>query len=561
MPEATFMKKTLFLYLSMALVPLQSFSFERYIEHFGTSTLTPIKEQIIKHPYLTATTLLASAAISTPCLYFRNHLPEERWNWDALATTDVSMPQNFIFGTGGSAFQYEGIETANNKTIQNTWTAWEEALVPEKYSLFSYSGLLKKLGLHKIALQPRVPENERAGFACHGWTHYKEDAQLLKEIGVKAHRYSIEWCKIEPEEGVYDLDALQHYIDFNQELIDNGIMPCPNLFHHTLPLWFDAQGGFEKAENLKKFVDYACFIFTSFQKAGQLEKTKIWFTFNETIGFALAAYVDGKIPPGKKMQFKKAGIVAKNMLDAHCAIYDAFNALDSSIKIGFIHVMMPVQPYNPQNPVHQLIAQTFDHLVNDVALEYFKTGTFNWLNLIKTHNAKAINRIDFIGVNYYTHTLLSLTGVAIRPDQVCADGYPGKKRTKPLYAEGLYHTLKRAAAYGFPLVITEFGFAAQLESIELRTEYFKKHFYAMHKAMEDGVDLRGCFLWTAFDCFGWNSGQHSTHGIYHVNRETQERSLKENAWYLVKMFNKPHSNTTIEPLEAIKKQTQEIEGK
>ncbi len=541
------MKKILLILSSIICTSLHAFGVHSLVDQIGTT----IKD----HPYATAAFVGSTIALGSPCFYFRNHTLEERWDWDSIDTSKVKFPQNFVWGTADSAFQTEGIETANNKTIQNTWTAWEEKLVSEKYSLFTPTGVLKKLGILNVEKQPRTPVEDRAGYACHRWTHYKEDVKLLKKIGVKIHRYSIEWAKIEPEEGIYDPDALQHYIDFTWELINNGIIPCPNLFHHTLPLWYATKGGFEKSENIEKFVEYAVFIFTAFQKDGLLEKTKIWFAFNEAIGVALAGYVDGKIPPGKKMQLILAGTVAKNMLDAHIRIYDEFNKIDNSIKLGFIHVMMPITAYNPHNPVHQLFAQTFNHLVNDVALEYFKSGTFNWLNLVKDNNPNALNKIDFIGVNYYSHLLLSLTGPAIRPDEVCADGYPGAKRTKPIYAEGLYQTLKHAASYGFPLVITEIGFAAKLESVDLRTEYFKKHFYAMHKAMQEGVDLRGCFIWTAFDCFGWNSGQHSTHGIYAVDHKTQERTLKKNAWYIVEMFNKPFSEKQIEPLEAIKKQT------
>jgi len=540
------MKKILLLVTSVVLIPLQTLSMQNFIHQAC--------QQIVTNPLATTAVIAAPLAIA-PCLYFRNHAEEERWDWSTIDTTQVTFPKNFLWGTADSAFQTEGIETANGKTIQNTWTAWEEELLPEKYSLVSPKGVLKKLGIINTQKQPRTPEDQRAGYACHRWTHYKEDVQLLKNIGVKIHRYSIEWAKIEPQAGIYDRDALQHYIDFNQELINNGIIPCPNLFHHTLPLWYAAQGGFEKAENMQQFVDYALFIFKEFQKAGQLEKTKIWFAFNEAIGFCLAGYVDGKIPPGKKFKFIQAGIVAKNMLDAHISLYDAFEKIDPTIKLGFIHVMMPITAYNPTSPLQQLSSQSMNHLVNDVALEYFKTGKFNWLNLVKDNNPNAINKIDFIGVNYYSHMLLGYVGPKIRTNEVCADGYPGAKRTKPIYAEGLYQTLKHAASYGFPLVITEIGFAAKLESEELRTDYFKKHFYAMHKAMQEGVDLRGCFIWTAFDCFGWNSGQHSTHGIYHVNRETQERSLKDNAWYIVEMFNKPRSENEVESLETIKKST------
>lgn len=539
--------KKLILALTLAGSLAYSYPMNSSLQETAQQGLTTIQESICNHPYVT-TALVGSLALAAPWIYYRNHHKEERWDWSQIDTDVVSFPKGFLVGTGESDPQTGGIESARGKTIKNTWTEWEKQLVSEKYSLFTFEGILKTIGLMDIQKKPRTPKHERMGFACHRWSHFKQDVRLLKEAGIKVHRFSIEWCKIEPAEGVYDLDALQYYIDFTQELIANGILPCPNLFHHTLPLWYAAKGGFEKAENIETFVEYAVYIFNKFKEVGLLEKTKVWFAFNEAVGFALAAYVDGKLPPGKKMNLQMAGIVVKNMLDVHIRIYDEFNKIDDSIKLGFIHVMMPMTPYNPKNPIEQFLSQTFQYLVNDVALEYFRSGTFKWLwmspwGLPIVNNPNAINKIDFLGVNYYSHTLLSMTGPKIRPEEICADGYPGAKRTKPIYAEGLYQTLKHAASYGFPLAITEFGFAAKLESVDLRTKYFEQTFYAMYKAMQEGVDLRGCFLWTAFDGFGWNSGQHSTHGIYQVNRETQERKLKDNAWKFVEMLNKAPSES------------------
>ena len=355
---------------------------------------------------------------------------------------------------------------------------------------------------------------------------------------MNAHRYSIEWSKIETARGVFDTDAMQHYIDYTKELIDNGIQPIPTLWHHTCPLWFvnqttndtnsNLKPGFEDSRNIQDFVDFTVYVFNAFKGAGLLNNVTTWLTFNEPIGFALSAYVDGKLPPGKKFDFKTAGIVAKNMLDAHIAIYDAF---DPHVQIGFAHVMTPIQPYTPWNPLDQISAKIFDNLVNDVALEYFKTGNFNWLYLVKNNNPNAIKKLDFIGVNYYTHTLLSMFQERTRPDEIVADGYPKGKRPKSLYAEGFYNSLKKASTLGIPILITENGFAAKTDS--LREDYLKKHIYAISKAIKDGIDIRGYLFWTLTDCFGWNSGQHSNHGIYQVDFETQERTFKPSAQYLV----------------------------
>lgn len=470
---------------------------------------------------------------------------EDRWNWSLIELTPLVFPPQFIWGTADSSFQTEGIETAHGKSIQNNWTAWQEEEVEKSFSLFRIERILNALGIINRPKHSRIPPEKRVGNACERWSRYKDDILLLKEAGMQAHRFSFDWSKIEPEQGIYDYDALQHYLDYTQELINHSIQPIITLFHHTMPLWFSKKGGFEHKENIDDFVRFARFVFLHCQNAGLLPKMKYWITINEPMGFAFAAYINGNLPPGKKFNFKLAGLVAKNLIDAHCAVYETFKSIDSSVKISIAHAMNPIQPYHPWNPFDVIPAHFFDYLVNDVVLEYFKTGNFYWPKTSLTeylneglshgiysqhHNPNAVGRLDFIGVNYYSHTLLKMFQEASRPEEVLADGYQARK-IKALYPEGFYHSLKKAATLGVPLLITENGFASNSNS--LRTDYLQKHLYVVHKALQDGMDICGYLFWTLTDCFGWDSGQRSIHGIYSVDYATQKRTLKPSAVYLL----------------------------
>jgi beta-glucosidase len=465
---------------------------------------------------------------------------EERWDWDSINTYTLAFPQNFIIGTASSAMQTEGIISANGQTTHNSWTAWEaEEIIKD--------GII----------QPRISPTRRVGAACEHWYRYADDFKLAAGLGFRAHRFSIEWSKIEPEKGVFDEAAMQHYIDYTKELIANGIIPIPTLFHHTWPLWFDyleqnpdeenpRKPAFQDSRNIQDFVDYALFVFKSYQLAGLLDVVKLWLTFNEPVAHALAAFVYSKYPPGKKYKFRLCGQVAKNMLDAHIAVYDALKEIDSSVKISFAHMMQPIQPYYPWNPLDQLPAKIFNYLLNDVALLYFKTGYFNWAWLVREFNPDAINKLDFIGVNYYTHTLLKMFKESERPDEKLSDPYDDKGG-KALYAEGLYISLKKAAKLNVPIIITENGFAT--DTIELKEEYIKKHLYVILKAMDEGIDIRGYLFWTLTDCFGWNSSHHSKHGIFKVDFKTQERVFRASSQYLIDVINNSRfSTTSIEPL-------------
>lgn len=465
---------------------------------------------------------------------------EERWDWDTIDTTTIEFPRNFILGTASSAMQTEGIVTAEGKTTYNSWTAWEEQTTI-------------KDGKSK----PRIPHEKRVGIACDHWNLYTTDFKLAAEIGIQAHRFSIEWSKIEPKKGVFDEAAMQHYIDYARELINKGIIPIPTLFHHTWPLWFDYDDqdpdeenprnpGFQDPRNIEDFVEFSVYVFMAYKEAGLLQYVKLWLTFNEPIAHALAAYVYNKYPPGKRFKFKLCGIVSKNMLDAHIAVYDAFKEIDSSVKISFAHMMQPIQPYHPWNPLDQIPTKIFNYLLNDVALLYFKTGYFNWAWLVRDFNPNAINKLDFIGVNYYTHTLIKMFKEASRPTEKLSDPYDDK-RCKALYAEGLYLSLKKAAQLQVPILVTENGFAT--DNIELKEEYIKKHLYVIHKAMLEGMDIRGYLFWTLTDCFGWNSSHHSKHGIYKVDFETQERTFRQSSQSFIEVIRNSKSSTKeIEPI-------------
>jgi len=443
---------------------------------------------------------------------------EEHWDWEKVSLLDVEFPHGFLWGTSESALQVEGTITAHGKTVENSWTLWQ-------------SEEIIKNGVK----QPRVPRDKRVGDACQRWTRYKEDVQLIKDLGMNAHRFSLEWSKIEPEKGTFDTIAMEHYIDYAREMLNNGIVPIPTLFHHTMPTWLiqvhaPRTPGFEDKQTIQEFVTYALYVLNAFKDAGLLDQIPLWITINEPLAIPMSGYIYNSFPPGKKFKIRTAGIVAKNLLDAHIATYDAFKKVDPTLKIGFTHIMQPIQPYRPWNPLDQIPAKIFDYLVNDVALEYFKTGSFNWVWLVKDYNPNALNKVDFIGINYYTHTLISMFKERARPEEKLSEAYEGKK-IKAIYPEGLYLSLQKAATLGVPLIITENGFA--YDNLELRDEYIKKHIYVIYKAMQEGIDIRGYLFWTLTDCFGWTSAHQSTHGIYKVNFTTQERIFRPSAQYLV----------------------------
>jgi beta-glucosidase len=419
--------------------------------------------------------------------------------WQTLA-----FPADFVFGAAASAFQMEGVETDTVPCVNN-WT--QSSQVPQ------------------------------AGIACGHWTRYKEDIQLLKNLGITAYRLSIEWSKIEPHKGVFDEKSMQHYSDVVDELLKNGITPIICLFHHTWPAWFDTQEGmrvdsngkkqhtgrfgFEAKENIEYFVRYAKFVFEHLHT-----KVKTWMTFNEPEGYAIEAWYRGKYPPHKK-NLKLAGIVLKNFLNAHVYVYKIFKNIDPTVQIGFTKVMNPIDPYNPWNPLEQTACSFFSKLLHDATLDFFQTGTFSWAYMVHGKNKSAPDCLDFIGLNYYGHTIIKHTSylwkleMSKRSTEQCADS------GKIIYPEGLYRCIKRCAQLKKPIYIAENGLADEYGIY--RDEYIRKHLFVISKALQKGYDIRGYFYWSPFDTFNWGSAFNSRYGLYAVDFTTYARTLRPSA--------------------------------
>jgi beta-glucosidase len=429
---------------------------------------------------------------------------EINWDWSTIDYNQVWFPPTFLWGCSDSALQTEGIVTAGGRTIENSWTAHEKT----------------------------KPNLEKVGHACERWTRYKEDFKLLKQVGMNIYRFSVEWAKIEPHQGSFDREAMQHYIDVVDELLALGIEPVLTLFHHTCPLWFFDKESFEHADNIKYFVEYARYVFLHLHT-----KVKKWIIFNEPVAYAFEGYFRGVYPPAKK-SLALAGLVILNQLNAHVAAAQEFRKINPNAKIGIAHMSQPLDSYTKWNPLVKTITKTFSYLINETTIQFFKTGKFRWLPpWIRGENKDAPGSLDFFGVNYYTHTTVKQIHpfkieACPRPNEPVVDDSDGRpERTKVMYPEGLYRSIVRASKLGIPIYITENGVAT--ENTALRDEYIRKHLYVASRCIAEGYDVRGYFFWTLMDCYSWNKGYANKHGIFAVNFETQERNYRPSAQYLI----------------------------
>lgn len=428
-----------------------------------------------------------------------------KWDWAQINIHNLYFPPNFLWGVATAAHQVEG------NCSNNEWSIWEkdESIIP-------------------------------AGNACDHWNRYKEDIQRIKNLGVTAYRFSIEWSKIEPQKGSFNEAALTHYENVCKELVQQGIKPVITLHHYTNPLWFYYLGAFEKAENISYFVIYCKKVFERLHPY-----VSLWLTFNSPTSYAARAYYAQLAPPCIK-DMQRMEEVVKNILEAHVQTYDALKHMPggSTAQIGICHNIYQVEPKNFWDKISCNTAYT---LFNESIYQFFKTGNFKVSIPFKAnvhhYNAHAPQSLDFIGLNYYSHGLIS--GFDIQP-------YPGEPATQnkiyTIYPEGLYRALHElnkelAQPLDIPIYITENGIATNNE--HQRQLFFERYLYALSCAVANGIPVKGYIVWALMDNYEWGAYD-TNYGIYAVDFETQERSKnpRKGAEHFIKVVKQFSSNNT-----------------
>ena len=445
-------------------------------------------------------------------IYLSIKNPELKWDWEKINTENMFFPMEFSWGTATAAHQVEGNNTNNN------WYQWE-------YSVDEYG-------------KSRIHDNQKSGFSVDHWNRYPNDIKLMNDLGTSHYRFSIEWSRIEPSKGFIDQDALDHYRLICNELIKNNITPVVTLHHFTHPIWFEKMGAFEKKENIQYFISYSDTVFKFLN-----DLVPIWCTINEPAVFVSQGYFNGVFPPGKKDP-KLAAIVLGNILDSHVELYRHLKSTPAGkkSKIGIVKNIFQFEPYQRWNIMDWAVSGMLDSVFNSSIINFFKTGNFDFHLPLQAKlffkNTEAISSMDFIGLNYYSHYLVSARPdlkepfVFIqRPDEIQTD------MDYSIYPEGFYRALHTIKQLDVPIYVTENGIADKEDT--RRSLFIERYIYAMYKAMREGVDVRGYFYWTLMDNFEWAEGYDKKFGLYSVNFDNQERTLRKGSNSFKKIINQP----------------------
>lgn len=432
----------------------------------------------------------------------------KHWDWSKLNVNDIVLPK--LCGVAMSEYQNSGA----GHCPDSNWAAWEKKGTHNGYNT--------------------IHDNQKSGFACNFWNNYKNDVQLVKELGCNAFRLSVEWSIIEPREGEFNQDAIDHYRDLCDELIRNGITPMITLHHFTHPQWFEAKGAFEQEKNIPYFERFCVRMFEALR-----DKVQLWCTINEPGPYVFQGYINAAFPPGKKDMYL-AGQVLKNMLIAHTRVYKKLKSLPggADAEIGIVHQYLPFEAHSSWNLLEGATCLFMNHVFNDVIMHFLKTGVLSSTSLslsIKIPDAPKCN--DFIGLNFYSRVVIksnvlgSLWDMNFNQDTFgkpsCFQGEVMTDMQYPMYPEGLYNAIKAVAKLGKPIYITENGVPDGRD--DRRALFIERYLYAMSRAIKEGCDVRGYFYWSLMDNFEWDEGYAKKFGLYEVDFATQKRTLRPGA--------------------------------
>lgn len=382
--------------------------------------------------------------------------------------------------------------------------------------------------------------------ACDHYRRWKQDVALMRELGLKAYRFSVSWSRIHPEgTGRVNQAGLDFYSRLVDELLENGIEPLVTLFHWDLPAALDDRGGWLNRDCADWFAEYGTTLYRALD--GRVKK---WATINEPWVVTDGGYLHGALAPGHRSRYE-APIAAHNLMRAHGAAVQAYRA-EGRHEIGLVVNIEPKYPASDSaedaaavRRAHAYMNEQFLHpaLLGHYPPELADIFGDAWPDWPADDFALIRQPLDFVGINYYTRSVTA-----------AGDSYPQRTAVvrQPLgtYTETGWEVFPQGLTdlllwfkdtYGdLPVYITENGAAffdppvAEDGRVRdpLRTGYLRKHLGAIHDAIAAGVDVRGYMAWSLLDNLEWSLGYSKRFGIVHVNYATQERTPKDSArWY------------------------------
>lgn len=375
------------------------------------------------------------------------------------------------------------------------------------------------------------------------------DLDLLSELGLRAYRFSVAWPRVQPEgRGGVNQKGLDYYRRLVEGLLERSIVPCLTLYHWDLPQPLQDAGGWPARDIVGRFTEYAAIVFEALG-----DQVPMWLTLNEPWVVAWMGYGNGKHAPGIADE-AQALAATHHLLLAHGSAIEAMRAIGSGeSRLGITLNLSPSHPAS-DDPADRRAAALVDGNSNRLFLDPLFRGSYpqdmvghyapvSDFSFVHDGDLERISTpIDWLGVNYYFGTRVTADpadpdrGSVVLPPEgaTTAMGWPIEPETMTSLLLRLHSEYTK-----LPIFITENGAAfydyvdpeGGVDDVE-RIEFLEGHFRAAHAAIEQGVNLRGYFVWSFLDNFEWSFGYSKRFGLVFVDYGTQTRTPKQSArWY------------------------------
>jgi len=429
---------------------------------------------------------MQSFAVSLLCKKMETIMPQATFHF----------PRGFLWGTATSSYQVEG-----NNTNSQWW-------------LFEQEG----------------HTNGLSGQACGWWGgRWREDFDRAAEDGQNAHRFSVEWSRIQPEPERWDEDALERYRMMLRGLKERGMTPMVTLHHFSDPLWLYRQCGWESADVVPLFEKFVRKTVEALK-----EYVNLWTTINEPNVYALSGYMLGDFPTceGGSTGLKIAMQVMANMLRGHAAAYRAIHEIQPEARVGYAHHFRPMVPRRAWSPLDQLMCKIRYHGLNTPFPSGISSGVMRTpVGNLRVPEAKGTQ--DYFGLNYYSVDTVWFD-LRNRKEIFTAAGYPedadvsqtGMLANTP---EGLFQSIKWVTKTypNLPIIIAENGMEDASDT--MRPRYLAQQVHQMWRAVNFNWPVKGYFHWTLVDNFEWERGWTQRFGLWALDVETQKRTKRPSA--------------------------------
>lgn len=436
--------------------------------------------------------------------------------------TKYEFPENFLWGVATAAAQVEG-------------AAYEDGRGPSIWDAFSH-------------IPGKILNGDLPDVGCDQYHLYEDDVRQMKKLGIKSYRFSFSWSRILPEgTGKVNEAGIDYYRRLISCLKENGIVPNATMYHWDLPYALQIQGGFGNRNIIKWFLEYAEVLLDNFGN-----DVDIWATFNEPIA-VYVGHANGFFAPGLKDE-KYARQCIHNLMVCHGETVKLFRGKHlNHAKIGIVVDVWPHKPAHPGRENDEQMALYKNEITgygmflhplflggySEILMKYMQENDL--MPQIEKGDYETIcQKVDFYGLNFYN----GLIDDAEKPEKKRSQDKKGGnfQDRREYHQEALYdvlHMLVEKYKIHVPIYLTENGYCTEGETdLEIilddqkRIEYIEKILYWLYRAIKDGIDVRGYYVWSLLDNFEWSGGFYKRFGLLYTDYETRKRIPKKSAgWY------------------------------